>query len=303
VSVMVMQAKGGSAVLDSDPERARTAFRTIESSGRQAIEELRLMLGLLRDGGASDEADRSPQPGLARLPALLDSIRSAGLAVELREEGEPARLPAGEDVSAYRIVQESGGPGARPHRPADDPRRRRRDRSRRRGRRRRRRARPRAPRNARRRADGHPHAGRRRIEATCRLAASGSPARVIVLTTFDLDEHVQAALRAGASGFLVKDGPAEEMLTAMRVVAAGESLLSPSVTRRVIADLVSRPERSGRPPALEELTPREEEVLRLLARGRSNAEIAGELVVSHETVKSHVARILMKLGARDRGRP
>jgi DNA-binding NarL/FixJ family response regulator len=125
-----------------------------------------------------------------------------------------------------------------------------------------------------------------------------------VLTTFDLDEHVQAALRAGASGFLVKDGPGEEMLTAVRVVAAGESLLSPSVTRRVIADLVSRPEPSGRrPPALEELTPREEEVLRLLARGRSNAEIADELVVSHETVKSHVARILMNLGARDRVQP
>ena len=139
------------------------------------------------------------------------------------------------------------------------------------------------------------------IEATRRLAASGSPARVIVLTTFDLDEHVQAALRAGASGFLLKDGPAEEMLTAVRVVAAGESLLSPSVTRRVIAELVSRPEPSERrPPALGELTPREEEVLRLLARGRSNAEIADELVVSHETVKSHVARILMKLGARDR---
>ena len=139
------------------------------------------------------------------------------------------------------------------------------------------------------------------IEATRRLAASGSPARVIVLTTFDLDEHVHAALRAGASGFLVKDGPAEEMLTAVRVVAAGESLLSPSVTRRVIAELVSHPEPSERrPPGLDELTPREDEVLRLLARGRSNAEIADELVVSHETVKSHVARILMKLGARDR---
>ena len=139
------------------------------------------------------------------------------------------------------------------------------------------------------------------IEATRRLAASGSPARVIVLTTFDLDEHVHAALRAGASGFMVKDGPAEEMLTAVRVVAAGESLLSPSVTRRVIAELVSHPEPTDRrPPSLEELTPREDEVLRLLARGRSNAEIADELVVSHETVKSHVARILMKLGARDR---
>jgi len=139
------------------------------------------------------------------------------------------------------------------------------------------------------------------IEATRRLAASGSSARVIVLTTFDLDEHVHAALRAGASGFLLKDGPAEEMLTAVRVVAAGESLLSPSVTRRLIAELVSRPEPSERrPPALEELTPREEEVLRMLARGRSNAEIADDLIVSHETVKSHVARILMKLGARDR---
>ena len=109
VSVMVMQAKGGSAVLDSDPDRARAAFHTIESSGRQAIEELRLMLGLLRGDGTADgaAADRSPQPGLARLPALVESVRSAGLAVELREEGEPARLPAGEDVSAYRIVQES----------------------------------------------------------------------------------------------------------------------------------------------------------------------------------------------------
>ena len=108
VSVMVMQAKGGAAVLDSDPDRARTAFRTIESSGRQAIEELRLMLGLLRGDETVDEAaDRSPQPGLARLPALIESVRSDGLTVELHEEGEPARLPAGEDVSAYRIVQES----------------------------------------------------------------------------------------------------------------------------------------------------------------------------------------------------
>ena len=140
------------------------------------------------------------------------------------------------------------------------------------------------------------------IEATRRLVANGSRARVIVLTTFDIDEHVHAALHAGASGFLVKDGPAEEMLAAVRAVAAGESLLSPSVTRRVIAELVRRPARtpSSPPPGLDELTPRETEVLQLLARGRSNAEIAGDLVVSHETVKTHVARILMKLGARDR---
>jgi DNA-binding NarL/FixJ family response regulator len=141
------------------------------------------------------------------------------------------------------------------------------------------------------------------IEATRRLVASGAATRVIVLTTFDLDEHVHAALRAGASGFLVKDGPADEMLAAVRAVAAGDSLLSPSVTRRVIAELVSRPHPDSpgrRAPALDDLTPRELEVLTLLAGGRSNAEIAAELVVSHETVKTHVARILMKLGARDR---
>ena len=142
------------------------------------------------------------------------------------------------------------------------------------------------------------------IEATRRLVASGSAARVIILTTFDIDEHVHAALRAGASGFLVKDGPAEEMLAAVRAVAAGESLLSPSVTRRVIAELVRRPAPDRPTPAaragIDELTPREAEVLGLLARGRSNAEIAAELVVSHETAKTHVARILMKLGARDR---
>ena len=140
------------------------------------------------------------------------------------------------------------------------------------------------------------------IEATRRLVASGSAARVVILTTFDIDEHVHAALRAGASGFLVKDGPADELLTAVRAVAAGESLLSPSVTRRVIAELVAHgpPAPADVPSWLAELTPREAEVLRLLARGSSNAEIANALVVSHETVKTHVARVLQKTGARDR---
>ncbi|MCW2994423.1 MAG: putative two-component system response regulator, partial [Conexibacter sp.] len=141
------------------------------------------------------------------------------------------------------------------------------------------------------------------IEATRRLVASGSPARVVILTTFDLDEHVHDALRAGASGFLVKDGPADELLSAVRAVAAGESLLSPSVTRRVIAELVAHAPpapAAGRPAWVAELTPREREVLQLLARGHSNAEIAAALVVSHETIKTHVARVLQKTGARDR---
>jgi DNA-binding NarL/FixJ family response regulator len=122
-----------------------------------------------------------------------------------------------------------------------------------------------------------------------------------MLTTFDVDDYVYAALRAGASGFLLKDAPADELIRAVRVVAAGDALLAPSVTRRVIADLVSRhavPRRSA--DELARLTPRETEVLALLARGMSNAEIAAELVVSEETVKTHVGRIFSKLGLRDR---
>jgi DNA-binding NarL/FixJ family response regulator len=141
------------------------------------------------------------------------------------------------------------------------------------------------------------------IEATRRIVASHSSARVVILTTFDLDEHVYDALRAGASGFLVKDGPAEEMLAAVRAVAAGDSLLSPSVTRRVIAELMTHSPHSPTtdvPDWVAELTERESEVLLLLARGRSNAELAAELLVSVETVKTHVARLLQKTGSRDR---
>ena len=134
------------------------------------------------------------------------------------------------------------------------------------------------------------------IEATRRLA--GGP-RVLVLTTFDLDEYVYAALSAGASGFLLKDTPAETLFEAVRVVARGEALLAPSVTRRLI-DAFARSRPRPRPVALEALTPRETDVLRLLAEGLSNAEIAGRLVVSDETVKTHVSRILFKLDLRDR---
>jgi DNA-binding NarL/FixJ family response regulator/class 3 adenylate cyclase len=141
------------------------------------------------------------------------------------------------------------------------------------------------------------------IEATRRLLGSdGTTAKVVMLTTFDMDEYVYEALRAGASGFLLKDVPPEQLVAGIRAVASGDALLAPSVTRRVIEEFVSRPPESVRtpPPELAELTAREAEILRLLARGLSNAEIAKELVVSETTVETHVAHVLMKLGLRDR---
>ncbi len=138
------------------------------------------------------------------------------------------------------------------------------------------------------------------IEATRRIATRADAPRVLILTTFDLDEYVYEALRAGASGFLLKDAGADELLHGVRVVAAGDALLSPSITRRLIEDYARRPPRRERPEALADLTPRELEVLRLIARGRSNAEIAATLVVGDATVKTHVARIFAKLDLHDR---
>jgi DNA-binding NarL/FixJ family response regulator len=138
------------------------------------------------------------------------------------------------------------------------------------------------------------------IEATRRLRQAGVEARVLVLTTFDLDEYVYAAVRAGASGFLLKDAPREQLITAVRTVARGEALLAPAITQRLIERFVARPSPDEAAPALAELSARELEVLRLLARGLSNAEIAGALVVGEATVKTHVARILRKLDLRDR---
>jgi DNA-binding NarL/FixJ family response regulator len=142
------------------------------------------------------------------------------------------------------------------------------------------------------------------IEATRRILASGDrggDTKVLMLTTFDLDEYVYEALRAGASGFLLKDVPPEQLVSAIHVVAQGEALLSPSVTRRVIEEFTKRPPmQDGPPPEFAELTAREVEVLQLIARGLSNAEIAKELFVSETTVKTHVARVLMKCNLRDR---
>ncbi|WP_408638226.1 response regulator [Nonomuraea corallina] len=137
------------------------------------------------------------------------------------------------------------------------------------------------------------------LSATRELLGAPSPPKVITLTTFDTDENLWAALRAGTSGFLLKVSPPEQLIEAIRIVHAGDALLDPAVTSRVIASFAGRSEPTPS-PRLRDLTPRELEVLRLLARGLTNAEIADELYVGEATVKTHVARVLMKLGLRDR---
>jgi DNA-binding NarL/FixJ family response regulator len=141
------------------------------------------------------------------------------------------------------------------------------------------------------------------IEATRRIVRDRPEARVLILTTFGVDAYVYDSLRAGASGFMLKDAPPEEIVAAVRIVATGEALLAPAVTRAVIEEFVRQPaaaEPPVPPPALEQLTPREREVLDLLARGLSNPEICVRLVISEATAKTHVAHILQKLGLRDR---
>ena len=137
------------------------------------------------------------------------------------------------------------------------------------------------------------------LEVTRRILAADETARILILTTFDLDEYVYEALRAGASGFVLKDDPPEQLLTAIRTVAGGEALLSPAITTRVIEQF-TRISRPAPPPELDDLTERELDVFRLIARGLSNTEIAQELYISETTVKTHITHILQKLGLRDR---
>ena len=139
----------------------------------------------------------------------------------------------------------------------------------------------------------------RRIVSSPALAGLENPVRVVILTTFDLDDYVFQALRAGASGFLLKDLRREDLVHAVRVVAAGDALLAPSITRRLIEDFAHRPA-PGTPPRIDRLTPREQEVLELIGRGLNNREIGETLIVGEATVKTHIGRILMKLDLRDR---
>jgi DNA-binding NarL/FixJ family response regulator len=139
------------------------------------------------------------------------------------------------------------------------------------------------------------------IAATSAILAAPSPPKVLILTTFDLDDYVYQALRAGASGFLLKSAPPRELADAIRTVASGDALLAPEITRRLIEDYVTRPRPASRPNvAFDRLTPRESEVMMLIACGMSNVEIAARLYLSEPTVKTHVTRVLAKLGVRDR---
>ena len=137
------------------------------------------------------------------------------------------------------------------------------------------------------------------LEATRRILATDKEARILILTTFDLDEYIYEALRAGASGFVLKDDPPEQLIAAIRTVAAGDALLSPAVTKRVIAQFTHIP-RQDAPNGLDELTDREREIFRLVAQGLSNAEIGKQLFISDTTVKTHVTHLFQKLGVRDR---
>ena len=138
------------------------------------------------------------------------------------------------------------------------------------------------------------------LEASRRILAADPSARILILTTFDLDEYVYEALRSGASGFMLKDNPADQLLTAIRVVSEGDALLAPQITRRLISEFARRRPSTARPEQLQILTDREMEVLKLVAHGLSNSEIAGELHVAETTVRTHVGHLLTKLGLRDR---
>jgi DNA-binding NarL/FixJ family response regulator len=138
------------------------------------------------------------------------------------------------------------------------------------------------------------------IEATRRIAQDGNGSRILILTTFDLDEYVYEALKAGASGFLLKDVPRDQLISGIRTIAAGDTLLAPRLVRRLVEDFVRRPLPGARPKSLDELTRRELEVLILIAHGLANAEIASRLFVSQATVRTHVTHILTKLNLRDR---
>ena len=390
VAVIVVQAGAAGDVFDTRPDQARAALRSIEDAGREALGELRRLLGAVRPDAVGSPAP--PRPGLDRLDEIVEPLRAAGLTVVVNRDGLPSDLSAGIDLAAYRIVQEALTNTLRHARATvaevtfrygsdmleidvvDDGRG--------------------APGRAgaekgfgligmRERAALHggsleagptAHGGYRvhalaalglgavtirvviaddqtlvragfrmildarddievvgeaedggdavavvdatspdvvlmdvrmtgvdGIEATRRIVAAGSPARIIMLTTYDLDEYVFAALRAGASGFMLKDVRPVDLVEGVRVVARGDALLAASVTRRLLDRFVKAlPDPAAPRPDLGPLSAREIEVLQLVASALSNAEIAVRLYLSEATVKTHVSSVLRKLGLRDR---
>jgi DNA-binding NarL/FixJ family response regulator len=300
------------------PDKTREALGAISGTGRQALAEMRRLLGMLRSPTAGPEL--APVPGTSQLSALLEQTKAAGVPVSFSQQGPPAASSVnGADLAVYRVVQEAltnvrrhGGPGvtaavtiryttdAITVDVTDDGRG------------------AAAPLSAGRKATaGHGGADSAGhglmvmdvrmprldgVQATRQICAAGDRPRVLMLTTFDLDEYAFAALKAGASGFLLKDVPSHELLFAIRSVHSGDAVVAPSTTKRLIgrfAPLLPAPGAEA-PPDLAVLTDREREVLVHVAAGLSNTEIAGRLFLAEATIKTHVGRILSKLGLRDR---
>jgi len=319
ISVIAVQAGAAEAALDSDPQRARGPLASTQRTAHEALEEMRRLVGMLRADGQT--ASLRPPPGLADVPELLGELLPAGLRVSLDGEGTQVRLPPGQDLAGYRIVQDAATTAASRSMPSSPPMTRiliADDEA--------------LIRDGLRMileaeedlevvgvaADGAAAVEQTRrltpdvvlmdirmpqmdgIEATRRVVQMHPGTRVIVLTTFDLDEYLYAAMKAGASGFLLKDVGREGLVAGVRAVTIGDALLAPPLVRRLLDRFVDRPAPGRTAAALEVLSARELEVLRLVARGDTNGEIAAGLFLSGATVKSHIASLLRKLGARDR---
>src|SRR5437870_3002836 len=289
ISTINVQAGMAAHVIDHKPDEAKAALVTIKQTSRDTLRELRGILNVLRQ--VDEVESRQPAPGLAQLDVLVNTAARAGVPVSASVGGLARALPPADDQALVRagfkvllssatdievVAEAANGEEAvsrarekRPDVVLMDIR---------------------MP-----GVDG--------LEATRRIVADRTLAglRVLILTTFEVDEYVFEALRSGASGFVVKDIEPSELLQAVRVVARGDALLSPTVTRRLIAEFAGRPEQRRVATAhLNVLTEREREVMALVAAGRNNDEIAAELYVSPATAKTHVSRAMSKLGARDR---